>query len=87
HLKANANKNKYIEKTAEKETREYIKDLNAAINEDRITHGKKPLKFDGDERKEIDEEEKENCFDDNSGGDNDDVSGESGGSGTETKRI
>lgn len=67
HLKANANKNKYIEKEVEKEAREYIRDLNAAINEDRAMHGKKPLKFDGDEQKELDEEDKENYYDDDSG--------------------
>lgn len=66
HLKANANKNKFEEKIVKKETLSYINDLNKAINEDRIAHGKKPLKFNGDEIKEIDEEEKENYFDDDS---------------------
>ena len=46
HLKANANKNKFVEDTVKVETQEYIKELNAAINEDRAKHGKKPLKFD-----------------------------------------
>ena len=79
HLKANANKNKFTEREVQKETQEYIKDLNKAINEDRAQHGKKPLKFNGDEKKELDEEEKENYFDDESG---------AGGSAAgETKKI
>ena len=45
HLKANANKNKYVEKTVAVESQSYIDDLNCAINEDRAAHGKKPLKF------------------------------------------
>ena len=68
HLKANANKNKFIETQAKKESRDYITDLNRAINEDRIAHGKKPLKFNGDEQKEEQDEEKENYFDDDSQG-------------------
>lgn len=68
HLKANANKNKYVEKQAKTEAKEYIDDLNKAINEDRIAHGKKPLKFNGDESKKEQEEEKENYFDDDSQG-------------------
>ena len=67
HLKANANKNKFVEKQSKKESQEYINDLNKAINEDRASHGKKPLKFNGDELKEEEEEEKENYFDDDSG--------------------
>ena len=62
HLKANANKNKYVEKEAKKESQDYIKDLNSAINEDRMAHGKKPLKFNGDETKEEEAEEKENLL-------------------------
>ena len=75
HLKANANKNKYVEKQAKVEAKEYIDDLNRAINEDRKAHGKKPLKFNGDELKDESEEEKENYFDDDSQG------GVSGGNG------
>ena len=79
HLKANANKNKFTEREVQKETQDYIKDLNKAINEDRALHGKKPLKFNGDEQKELEEEEKENYFDDESG---------SGGNAAgETKKI
>lgn len=66
HLKANANKNKFIEKQAKVEAKDYIDDLNKAINKDRAAHGKKPLKFNGDELKEESEEEKENYFDDDS---------------------
>ncbi|QXM06250.1 transposase [Crassaminicella indica] len=44
HLKANANKNKYEEKYIKVEVKEYVDDLENAINEDRINHGKKPLK-------------------------------------------
>lgn len=77
HLKANANKNKYVEKQAKVEAKEYIDDLNRAINEDRKEHGKKPLKFNGDELKDESEEEKENYFDDDSqGGGTSGVSGE-----------
>ena len=68
HLKANANKNKFVEKQAKVEAKDYIDDLNKAINEDRAAHGKKPLKFDGNELKEETEEEKENYFDDDSRG-------------------
>ena len=64
HLKANANKNKYTEKEVRKESQEYIGALNKAINEDRASHGKKPLKFNGDEAKELSEEETEDYFDD-----------------------
>jgi transposase len=54
HLKANANKNKFTREEVEVETREYFNDLNKAIEEDRINHGKKPLK-DREEVKETKE--------------------------------
>lgn len=41
HLKANANKNKFTREEVEVETREYIEELNKAIEEDRLHHGKK----------------------------------------------
>ena len=41
HLKANANKHKFIKKTVEVETRDYIEDLDRAIAEDREKSGKK----------------------------------------------
>ena len=68
HLKASANKNKFVETQAKIEAKEDISDLNCAINEDRAAHGKKPLKFNGEERKEEREEEKETYFDDDGRG-------------------
>jgi transposase len=41
HLKANANKHKYTREEVEVETRDYIEELNQAVQEDRIKHGKK----------------------------------------------
>jgi transposase len=41
HLKANANKHKFTREEVEVETREYIEELNKAIEEDRVNHGKK----------------------------------------------
>lgn len=78
HLKADANKNKFIEREVQKETQGYIHALNEAINEDRKLHGKKPLKFNGDEQKENDEDENEDYFDDDKG---------NGGTKVETKKI
>ncbi|UCZ55170.1 IS1182 family transposase [Bacillus shivajii] len=43
HLKANANKRKFVKRDVQIETREYIEELNEAIEEDRKAHGKKPL--------------------------------------------
>jgi len=44
HLKANANKNKFIDKIVRKRTQSYLKELEEAVEEDRKAHGKKPLK-------------------------------------------
>jgi Transposase and inactivated derivatives len=44
HLKANANKNKFTKEQVKQSTKNYLKDLEKAVNEDRIAHGKKPLK-------------------------------------------
>jgi hypothetical protein len=44
HLKANANKRKLVKIEIEKTPKEYLDDLNKAVDEDRINHGKKPLK-------------------------------------------
>lgn len=44
HLKANANKNKFESKEVETTVKEYIDDLNEAVNEDRINHNKKVFK-------------------------------------------
>jgi transposase len=44
HLKANANKNKFENVEIAESTKSYIDDLNKAVEEDRLAHGKKPLK-------------------------------------------
>lgn len=44
HLKANANKRKLVKVEVEKTPKEYVAELNKAVEEDRISHGKKPLK-------------------------------------------
>jgi transposase len=44
HLKANANKRKFIEQEVEKSIKDYVEDLDKDIDEDRELHGKKPLK-------------------------------------------
>lgn len=43
HLKANANKNKHIKVEAQESSKSYLAELDAAVEEDRIKHGKKPL--------------------------------------------
>lgn len=43
HLKANANKNKWKKAEAEAASRDYLDQLEQAVQEDRITRGKKPL--------------------------------------------
>lgn len=43
HLKANANKRKFVKETVQVETQDYINELDQAIEEDRKEHGKKPL--------------------------------------------
>lgn len=43
HMKANANKNKGSMQIVEDTPKEYLGELEQAINEDRVTHGKKPL--------------------------------------------
>lgn len=44
HLKANANKNRYDQRVVAKSRSDYWDALDAAIDEDRAAHGKKPLK-------------------------------------------
>jgi transposase len=44
HLKANANKRKYEEQEVQKSVKDYVEDLDKAVDEDRELHGKKPLK-------------------------------------------
>lgn len=43
HLKASANKKKFIKAEAEQSSKDYLGALDQAIEEDRLTHGKKPL--------------------------------------------
>lgn len=43
HLKANANKHKFKKEVVRKSTRSYLDELDAAIDEDRLEHGKTPL--------------------------------------------
>lgn len=49
HLKANANKNKFAIQKVQQSTKAYVEELEKAIDEDRIAHGKKPLKKDDDD--------------------------------------
>ncbi|WP_116191799.1 IS1182 family transposase [Paenibacillus taihuensis] len=44
HLKANANKRKFVKQEVEKSVKTYLDELDEAITEDRKAHGKKPLK-------------------------------------------
>lgn len=44
HLKANANKNKFTKEVVKQSTKEYLEQLEKDINEDRMVHGKQPLK-------------------------------------------
>jgi transposase len=41
HIKANANKNKFTRKVKEEHPKAYLEELEAAVTEDRIQHGKK----------------------------------------------
>ncbi|MBG9799163.1 hypothetical protein ABD73_16030 [Brevibacillus laterosporus] len=41
HLKANSNKRKFVKQIVEKTPKEYLKDLEEAVSEDRAAHGKK----------------------------------------------
>lgn len=58
HVKASANKRKFVKKVVPKETRAYQERLQEEINQDRENHGKKPFppdKFNKEETKEIKE--------------------------------
>lgn len=44
HLKANANKQKFTRETVAKSSRDYLDALELAIDEDRLEHGKTPMK-------------------------------------------
>lgn len=48
HVKANANKNKYVKKMAQHRVHKYKRDLFIEINEDRKERGKKPFENDND---------------------------------------
>jgi hypothetical protein len=41
HVKANANKNKFSRVVKTRKAKEYMEELEAAVQEDRIQHGKK----------------------------------------------
>jgi transposase len=49
HIKASANKNKYVKKMAQHRAHKYKRDLLIELNEDRIAHGKKPFEDDNDD--------------------------------------
>ncbi|PUA34969.1 IS5/IS1182 family transposase [Paenibacillus elgii] len=51
HLKANANKQKFIKQEVTKSTKSYLDELDEAVRQDREANGKKPLKS----RKEVEE--------------------------------
>ena len=55
HLKADANKNKFIKKQIKKSTCRYLAELEHDIARDRKAHGKKPLKPDTSEPEEVKE--------------------------------
>lgn len=44
HVKANANKNKYVKQVIQEQIRGYQDQLEEEINQDRVEHGKKPLR-------------------------------------------
>lgn len=44
HLKANANKNKFIKEQITQSTKDYFSELEEDINKARVDHGKQPLK-------------------------------------------
>lgn len=43
HLKANANRNKWVKASAQESSGDYLRELEQAVQEDRLAHGKKPL--------------------------------------------
>lgn len=74
HLKANANKKKFSIEQVKVEPKEYIRDLEAAVNEERLANGKKPL------RDRIDD-------DDDTGAGHDDMDSASGSGETKDRKI
>lgn len=59
HVKANANKNKYVKKMARHRVNKYKRDLLLEINADREAHGKKPFDDSDDDPGEPNKEQKE----------------------------
>ena len=58
HVKANANKNKYVKKMAQHRAHKYKRELMIEINADRQEHGKKPFDDDNDDDMGATEESK-----------------------------
>jgi transposase len=52
HVKASANKNKYVKKMAEHRAHKYKRELLKELNEDRLEHGKKPFPEDEEDTKD-----------------------------------
>ena len=50
HIRANANNNRYTMQAVTETTQAYLSELEAAVNEDRVAHGKKPLPPAGEEK-------------------------------------
>ena len=67
HLEANANKSKFDVVTVEQTPSAYLAELNAAIDEDRVAHGKKPLKRGDDDDTPLPKEIKVSRTDPDSG--------------------
>jgi transposase len=44
HIKANANKKKFVREMVTQQTKEYLQELDEAVKQDRVDHGKKPFK-------------------------------------------
>lgn len=42
HVKANANKHQYTKQMVQQSTKDYVDELNVAVEADRKNHGKKP---------------------------------------------
>lgn len=58
HVKASANKNKYVKKMAEHRDHKYKRDLLIEINAEREAHGKKPFEDEDDDKKDGDSSSK-----------------------------
>lgn len=82
HIRANANKKKYVKEVVAVEAKRYQKELDEEINRDREEHGKKPLK----DKKDSDDDNKRGNDSGSSSGSNNDNRGGTA-SGGETKEI